>query len=150
MPIPSASVYARPASTQWKCTHCIRPRLLTTRQGTVSLQYIRLTCNSPCCRWFYFRVTGARGEELNINITNAGEGSFPTAWPNYQACASYDRKYWFRVPSNYDKESGVLSWKHTPEHVRPPASGCLALPDTPACAVHAQHTLAPAGHVLGM
>ena len=62
-------------------------------------------------------MTGARGEELNINISNAGEGSFPTAWPNYHACASYDRKYWFRVPSSYDKESGVLSWKHTPEHV---------------------------------
>ena len=53
-------------------------------------------------------MTGARGEELNINISNAGEGSFPTAWPNYHACASYDRKYWFRVPSSYDKESGVL------------------------------------------
>ena len=63
-------------------------------------------------------MTGARGEELNVRLTNAGEGSFPVAWPGYQACASYDRKYWFRVPSAYDKASGVLSWKHTPEHVR--------------------------------
>lgn len=70
-------------------------------------------------RWFYFRVTGAKGEELHINITNAGEGSFPVAWPGYQACATYDRKFWFRVPTTYDKDTGVLSWMHTPEHVRP-------------------------------
>ncbi|CAL8472033.1 g11575 [Coccomyxa elongata] len=66
--------------------------------------------------WFYFRVTGAKGEELHINITNAGEGSFPVAWPGYQTCATYDRKFWFRVPTTYDKDTGVLSWKHTPAH----------------------------------
>jgi hypothetical protein len=62
-------------------------------------------------------VTGAKGEALNIRIVNAGEGSFPTAWPHYNACASYDRKYWFRVPSAYDPATGVLSFQHTPEHV---------------------------------
>ena len=29
-------------------------------------------------RWFFFRVTGARDEQLHLNIVNAGEGSFPT------------------------------------------------------------------------
>ena len=46
------------------------------------------------------------------------------AWPNYQACASYDRKYWFRIKDTaYDKKKGVLSWHHKPERVR--ASACL-------------------------
>ncbi len=40
------------------------------------------------------------------------------AWPNYQACASYDRKHWFRVQdTTYDKEKGVLAWHHKPERV---------------------------------
>ncbi|CAK0783250.1 hypothetical protein CVIRNUC_006449 [Coccomyxa viridis] len=66
--------------------------------------------------WFFFRVTGVRDEQLHLNIVNAGEGSFPTAWPNYQACASYDRKYWFRIKDTaYDKKKGVLSWHHKPE-----------------------------------
>ncbi len=29
------------------------------------------------------------------------------------------RKYWFRVPTTYNKESGVLSWVHKPEKVGP-------------------------------
>lgn len=88
-----------------------------------SAQPLRGAAHTCMRRWFNFRVTGARGEELNVRITNAGEGSFPVAWPGYQACASYDRKYWFRVPSAYDKASGVLSWKHTPEHVRNTRTG---------------------------
>ena len=41
------------------------------------------------------------------------------AWPNYQACASYDRKHWFRVlDTDYDKDKGVLAWHHKPERVR--------------------------------
>lgn len=40
------------------------------------------------------------------------------AWPNYKACASYDRKYWFRIKdTTYDKEKGVLLWHHKPERV---------------------------------
>lgn len=32
------------------------------------------------------------------------------AWPGYSACASYDYSTWFRVPTTYDKEAGVLSF----------------------------------------
>ena len=41
------------------------------------------------------------------------------AWPNYQACASYDRKHWFRIhDTTYNKEKGILAWHHKPERVR--------------------------------
>jgi len=35
-----------------------------------------------------------------------------------QTCASYDRKHWFRVPTHYDSQHGVLLIKHKPERVR--------------------------------
>ncbi|KAI3431588.1 hypothetical protein D9Q98_004638 [Chlorella vulgaris] len=66
-------------------------------------------------QWFYFRVSNALDETLNCRIINAGQASFPRAWRGYNVCASYDRRHWFRVPTEYDGESGVLSWTHTPE-----------------------------------
>lgn len=67
-------------------------------------------------QWFYFRVSNTAHETLNVRITNAGRASYPEAWPGYNVCASYDKKRWFRVPTSYDAEAGVLSWTHTPEH----------------------------------
>ena len=51
-----------------------------------------------------------------MKLVNAGSASFPVAWKGYQACASYDRICWFRVPTTYD-DAGVLSIQHTPEKV---------------------------------
>ncbi|EFN52803.1 hypothetical protein CHLNCDRAFT_26412, partial [Chlorella variabilis] len=65
-------------------------------------------------QWFYFRVSNCAQETLNVRITNAGQASYPHAWSGYNVCASYDRKEWFRVPTTYDKEAGVLHWAHTP------------------------------------
>jgi hypothetical protein len=69
-------------------------------------------------------VTGCKGKDLQLKIVNAGESSFPVAWPKYNTCASYDAINMFRIPTTYDKSKGVLSWKIKPEHVRPP-SPCL-------------------------
>lgn len=66
-------------------------------------------------QWFHFRLTGARNQELNLHLANAGKASFPHAWSGYQSCASYDRQHWFRVPTNYDESSGTLSIQHRPE-----------------------------------
>eukprot|EP00879_Flechtneria_rotunda_P018014 GHRR01018879.1.p1 GENE.GHRR01018879.1~~GHRR01018879.1.p1 ORF type:complete len:337 (+),score=67.21 GHRR01018879.1:316-1326(+) len=60
-------------------------------------------------------MTGVAGRDLTLHVCNASQCSYPPAWEGYQACASYDLEYWFRVPTNYDKESGVLTIKHTPE-----------------------------------
>ena len=42
------------------------------------------------CRWFFFRVTGVRDEQLHLNIVNAGEGSFPTVSPHHLSIVSSD------------------------------------------------------------
>ena len=61
-------------------------------------------------QWFHFRVTGARGRRLAWRITNAKGASYEGGWPGYQACASYDREHWFRVPTRY--EDGELRVTH--------------------------------------
>ena len=52
-------------------------------------------------QWFNFRLSGQIGEQYVLNIMNAGAASYPTGWENYQAVASYDREYWFRLPTTY-------------------------------------------------
>ena len=69
------------------------------------------------CRWFHYRLTGAKGMDLSMNLVNAGKASFAHAWTGYNACASYDRQHWFRVPTSYEESSGVLSIQHKPEQV---------------------------------
>ncbi|WP_201584727.1 M14 family metallopeptidase [Psychrobacter jeotgali] len=52
-------------------------------------------------QWFNFRLSGEIGEQYVLNIVNAGEASYVKGWENYQAVASYDRQYWFRLPTSY-------------------------------------------------
>lgn len=52
-------------------------------------------------QWFNFRLSGQIGEQYVLNIVNAGAASYPDGWENYQAVASYDREYWFRLPTSY-------------------------------------------------
>ena len=60
-------------------------------------------------QWFYFRASGVRtGQPITFVLANCHESSFPTAWPGYNVCASYNRKDWFRIPSTY--EAGALIW----------------------------------------
>lgn len=64
-------------------------------------------------QWFYFRASGfGRPENKDMlykfNIKNASECSFPQAFEGYSVCASYDRKDWFRVPTEYT--NGNLHW----------------------------------------
>ncbi len=64
-------------------------------------------------QWFYFRVTGAEGRSLTLNILNAAGSAYPNGWPNYRACISYDRETWERTDTDYD--DGKLSISLTPE-----------------------------------
>lgn len=52
-------------------------------------------------QWFNFRITGQIGEHYVLNILNAGEAAFAAGWESYQAVASIDREYWFRLPTSY-------------------------------------------------
>ncbi|QEY23213.1 M14 family metallopeptidase [Neisseria animalis] len=63
-------------------------------------------------QWFYFRLQGAAYQNCVMHFENAAEAAYPEGWEGYQACASYDRQNWFRVPTEY--ENGVLTINHTP------------------------------------
>ena len=58
-------------------------------------------------QWFNFHLSGEVGEQYVLNIVNAGEASYVEGWNDYQAVASYDRDYWFRLPTTY--KDGKLS-----------------------------------------
>jgi murein tripeptide amidase MpaA len=64
-------------------------------------------------QWFYFRMQGARDTACTIRLSNAGQTTYPRGWENYRAFASYDREYWFRVPTAFDGQ--VMTISHTPE-----------------------------------
>lgn len=74
---------------------------------------LRADSHAEVLQWFYFRLQGARGQACRMRVLNAAQAAFPGGWDNYQACASYDRKHWFRVPTTYDGQ--VLTIAHTPE-----------------------------------
>ena len=62
-------------------------------------------------QWFYFRASNVKGRPLTYTIVNAKEASFAAGWRGYRACASYDRRTWFRVPdTEYSAKTGRLRW----------------------------------------
>ena len=67
---------------------------------------------SDFAQWFYFRLQGAAYQNCVMHFENAAQAAYPEGWEDYQACASYDRQNWFRVPTRY--ENGVLTIEHTP------------------------------------
>lgn len=74
---------------------------------------IRLDKDSHFYQWFYYRLAGAKGQACQMVIENAGGSAYPGGWPDYNACASYDRETWFRVPTVFENDQLVI--KHTPE-----------------------------------
>ena len=70
--------------------------------------------NSDFYQWFHFRLVGARGRDCTLRIMNAGGAAYPKGWEDYRACASYDRREWFRVPTAYD--GTVLAISHRPDY----------------------------------
>lgn len=74
---------------------------------------IPLDTHSHFFQWFYFRLQGAMGETCNIYFENASQAAYAKGWHGYQAVASYDREYWFRVPTDY--VDGKLIITHEPE-----------------------------------
>ncbi|QCP48809.1 carboxypeptidase family protein [Trinickia violacea] len=83
--------------------------------GDIRLR-IRRDSHADLAQWFYFRLSGARGERCVMTFENASECAFADGWRNYQAVASYDRVNWFRVPTSYDGR--VMTIDHTPDFDR--------------------------------
>ena len=63
-------------------------------------------------QWFYFRLTGAGGQPVELRILNCAGSAYPHGWPGYRACMSSDRDYWERVETSY--EGGILTMRVTP------------------------------------
>lgn len=74
---------------------------------------IRPDASAKFFQWFYFRVAGAAGTSLTLNIENAADASYVEGWQGCRAVASYDREAWFRVDTTFDGKK--LSINHTPE-----------------------------------
>lgn len=87
-------------------------------QSIENTQDIRLSIrkdrNSDFYQWFYFRLTGAKGQTCTLRLTNAADAAYPKGWINYNAVASYDRDDWFRL-SQTDYVDGELVITVTPE-----------------------------------
>ena len=64
-------------------------------------------------QWFYFRVAGAAGREITLNITNCAASAYPNGWPDYKGVMSLDREEWVRI-SDTSYADGVLTMKLTP------------------------------------
>lgn len=74
---------------------------------------IRPDSNANYLQWFHFRLSSAKQQSCQLKIMNAGTTTYIDGWPDYRACASYDRRTWFRVPTQFDGK--VLTISHTPE-----------------------------------
>ena len=81
--------------------------------GATAELAIRKDHQSDFYQWFYFRVTGAAGENLVLRITNAGNSAYIEGWKGYSARASDDRELWWTAETSY--EDGVLEIRHTAE-----------------------------------
>ena len=67
---------------------------------------IRPDSASPHFQWFHFSVDGLGiGQTHRFSLENASQSSYPNAWTDYHAVASYDQQDWFRVPSRFDGQA---------------------------------------------
>jgi murein tripeptide amidase MpaA len=74
---------------------------------------IRKDKESDFYQWFYFRLSGAEGRQVELRISNAAGAAYPLGWENYRACMSYDREEWERVDTSY--EDGILTIQVEPD-----------------------------------
>ncbi|MET3117601.1 murein tripeptide amidase MpaA [Undibacterium sp. GrIS 1.8] len=74
---------------------------------------LRKDSHADIAQWFYFRLQGARDQDVVMRVLNAGDSTYPAGWQNYRAVASYDRENWFRVDTEFDGK--VMTISHSPE-----------------------------------
>jgi murein tripeptide amidase MpaA len=86
--------------------------IVTSINGDSADLEIRKDKDSDFYQWFHFRVSGARGRTVTLNITNCGGSAYPGGWENYRARYSDDREDWRCAETTY--KDGVLTITHTP------------------------------------
>jgi murein tripeptide amidase MpaA len=83
---------------------------------------IELTINkdhlSDFYQWFYFRLSGARGQPCTVRLVDMAGAAYPGGWPGYRAVVSTDRQTWTRAETRYDAAmgNGTLTISLTPAH----------------------------------
>ena len=65
-------------------------------------------------QWFHYRLTGGKGQDCRMTLTNAAGAAYAGGWDDYRAVASYDREHWFRIDTTR-YENGQIIIEHTPE-----------------------------------
>jgi len=78
---------------------------------------IRADRQSEFYQWFYFRAANVRDLDCRYLITNAAGAAYQKGWQDYQAVASYDREFWFRVDTSFDGENLVIEHNSTEDQV---------------------------------
>ncbi len=86
-------------------------RLVAIEGSRVDLEIVKDN-RSTFYQWFYFRLTGAAGQPVELRILNCAESAYPLGWPGYRACMSEDRDSWERVDTSY--AGGILTIRVTP------------------------------------
>lgn len=71
---------------------------------------IRKDTNSEFAQWFYFQVNGIANQDVNFTIDELDKTAYPDGWDGYNVCASFDNHNWFRIPSEYHKDTNSISW----------------------------------------
>jgi murein tripeptide amidase MpaA len=86
-------------------------RLVAIEGSRVDLE-IEHDNQSDFYQWFYFRLTGAAGQPVELRLLNCAGAAYPHGWAGYRACMSVDREEWERVDTAY--EGGILTIRVTP------------------------------------
>jgi murein tripeptide amidase MpaA len=86
--------------------------VVTALKGDTATLEIRKDAHSDFYQWFHFRVSGAKGRAVTLNITNCGGSAYPGGWEHYRARVSDDRQDWRCAETSY--AGGILTITHTP------------------------------------
>lgn len=70
---------------------------------------VRNDTNSEFAQWFYFQLNNIKSRSLTISLVDLDKTAYTKGWINYNVCASYDNKNWFRIKSNFT--ANELSWQ---------------------------------------
>jgi murein tripeptide amidase MpaA len=78
---------------------------------------IRRDAGGRFFQWFHFRVSGARGVALTLDIEGLKDSAYPGGWPGYRARVSADRERWTQADTSWhpDENGGTLRIRATPE-----------------------------------
>jgi murein tripeptide amidase MpaA len=78
---------------------------------------IRTDNQSDFYQWFYFRAANVKDLACRYFIGNASGAAYQKGWEAYQAVASYDREFWFRVDTSYDGENLIIEHNSSEDQV---------------------------------